>query len=742
LTAEEEAERNVRNLATAADGGSTALDDLTAAAKRADATFAGSSLLFARNLGDAVSSVSTSLGKGVRFFETRFQTLRQLTDYGINFNYSMEAMETQVLNARLELSEFAALVKGGNDRFVGLGVSVSSGATNFLNATATMLNATDEFGNRLENRIARLGYTTDETVEAFLNYQNQLKFSDMGRRRDEATLRRGFLEYTEVLDDLAKLTGKERDKIQETMTDAARDPVMMARDLSLQEGVRGTSAQIAGEIEAQFGPAMASVVKDILGPGYLQNENIYAAGFDFTRTLEQIRIAQDRNDLTLVNELKQTLASQMSRLPTSAEFQALGVHDRSPMGQFLRRAVSDMNAAGAGYLNYQRATQDLIREGNLNPTAMDVERRVQAELTRQRNLTSPPGPGEPPSGAEGYTAFIDSQIENERRNQTLRQNALDLAYSKLSGVVTGLATTMNILNTRLAQDIANVRATVDGLISGLSVSTTELESQVTAAARTAASLGDEGFALSGTLQSQFAQYASATNEADRTSQLRDIVDTLDRIAALDAQTTQINATQAQINIDGNGMTINIPGAALPTPANNGAGSNGSIGTLGAVGRLFKNYGTETMTALHGLEAVLTPDQLSDVVLRTVDSTLAAASNNLGQSGIDPSTRQIMRSFTTGLTSIDGRLNTIRSNFNDNRSLTNTNELGAEAIGEIVALALGRMPTDMRDAFETALSNTIKNPIEQLVAVNVQNAETSSKIRRGITNMSTDYLRGA
>jgi len=130
------------------------------------------------------------------------------------------------------------------------------------------------------------------------------------------------------------------------------------------------------------------------------------------------------------------------------------------------------------------------------------------------------------------------------------------------------------------------------------------------------------------------------------------------------------------------------------------------------------------------------------VLRTVDSTLAAANNNLGQSGVDPSTRQIMRSFTTGLTSIDGRLNTIRSNFNDNRSLTNTNELGAEAIGEIVALALGRMPMDMRDAFETALSNTIRNPIEQLVAVNIQNAETSSKIRKGITNMSTDYLRGA
>jgi len=741
LTPEEEAERKVRNLATSADEGSTALDDLTAAAKRADATFTGTSILFARNLGDAVSSVSTSLGKGVRFFETRFQTLRQLTDYGINFNYSMEAMETQVNNARLSMSEFASLVKGGNDRFVGLGISVSSGATNFLNATATMLNATDEFGNRLENRIARLGYTTDETVEAFLNYQNQLKFSDMGRRRDEATLRRGFLEYTEVLDDLAKLTGKERDKIQETMTEAARDPVMMARDLSLQESVRGTSAQIAGQIEAQFGPAMASVVKDMLGPGYLQNENKFAAGFDFVRTLEQIYIAQNNNDRTLVDQLSQKLNAQIAQLPTSAEFQALGVHDRSPLGQFLRRAVSDMNAAGAGYLNYQRATQDLIREGNVNPSAMDVERRVQAELTRQRSLPSPPGPGEPRSGAEGYTAFIDSQIENERRNQTLRQSALDLAYSKLSGVVTGLATTMNTLNTRLAQDIANVRGTVDGLIAGLSVSTTELESQVTKAARTAASLGDEGFALAGTLQSQFAQYTSTTNEADRTSQLRGIVDTLDKIAALETQTTRINANQAQVDINGNNVKINVPGAAQPG-ANGGAGTNGSIGTLGAVGRLFKNYGTETMTALHGLEAVLTPDQLSDVVLRTVDSTLAAANNNLGQSGVDPSTRQIMRSFTTGLTSIDGRLNTIRSNFNDNRSLTNTNELGAEAIGEIVALALGRMPMDMRDAFETALSNTIRNPIEQLVAVNIQNAETSSKIRRGITNMSTDYLRGA
>lgn len=742
MTPEEEAERNVRNLATAADGGSTALDDLTAAARRADATFAGSSLLFSRNLGDAVSSVSASLGKGVRFFETRFQTLRQLTDYGINFNYSMEAMETQINNARLTLSEFAGLVKEGNDRFVGLGISVSAGTTNFLNATASMLNATDEFGNRLENRIARLGYTTDETVEAFLNYQNQLKFSDMGRRRDEATLRRGFLEYTEVLDDLAKLTGKERDKIQETMTEAARDPVMMARDLSLRESVRGTGAELAGVVENRFGPVMASVVKDILGPGYLQGDNIYAAGFEFTRTLEQIRIAQDQGNRTLVDSLSEQLYAQMSELPTSAQFEALGVHERNAMGQWLRSAVRGMNEEGnASYLNYQRARQDLIREGNTAPTAIDIERRVQAELTRQRNLTSPPGPEEPRSGSEAYIAFIDSQISNERRNQTLRQEGLDAAYTNLSGVIIGLATTMGTLNSRLVQDIANVRATVQGLINGLGFSTTELQTQVQTAARTAASLGDEGFALSGSLQSLFDQYNSATNETDRQGILREMNDVLSAIAALQAQTMRIDATNAQINIDGSGMILNIPGAALPAAAN-GAGNNGSIGTLGAVGRIFKNYGTETMTALHGLEAVLTPDQLSDIVLRTVDSTLMAANNNLGQSGIDPSIRQVMRSFTTSLSSIDGRLNTIRSNFNDNRSLTNTNELGADAIGEIVALALGRMPSDMRDAFETALSNTIKNPIEQLVAVNIQNAETSSKIRRGITNMSTDYLRGA
>jgi len=61
----------------------------------------------------------------------------------------------------------------------------------------------------------------------------------------------------------------------------------------------------------------------------------------------------------------------------------------------------------------------------------------------------------------------------------------------------------------------------------------------------------------------------------------------------------------------------------------------SRGTLGRTGNYFRDFGNGTLAALHGKEAVLTPDQLSETVARSADATAkglvgAGAQNGLGE----------------------------------------------------------------------------------------------------------------
>ena len=732
-------DEDLDKIGASASNSSEALDDLTAAARKADEIFNNRFVKFGTTVSDLVATLpglGPSLAKGVSFFEDRFNTLRQFTDYGINFNYNMQLMDTTVTKARMNLTQFAGLVRENSQAFVGLGTSVNEGAINFLNSVDQMLNRS--VIPNLENEIAKLGFTTDETVEAFLNYQNQLKFSSYGRRRDEAELHRGFLEYTKTLDELAKLTGKERDKLQEAFIDEARQPSVIARDNQLGGDVQGTSAQIIAELQ-QFGPTIQNVARDILGQaGVLQGENVYAAQFEFVRTLEAIRAAQDRNDRTEVDRLKTLLAAQISTIPSSEVFTNMSGF-QNEFSQFMDKMVGEMASDQYGrgaYLNYQRAQQDLQTRLGRVPSPEEVHAEVRRVLALQtpRAGTGTDDNGNPiRTGQEGYLEFLRLQIAGERKAQGLREMTIDEAYAHFEGIVTGMATLVTNLNDMIANDAEKARQAVRGLIDGMDISASEFQTVVTDAVNSGNALGTAGEDLAGQLQSKFDQYLSETNPVQRAELLSEMERILSGINRLESRTIRMDANNAQITISGSNLRLN------PVPGQTGDDDGGRFGTIGRFGRIFKNFGLETRNfPLHGLESVLTPDQLGDLVYRTVSSTLYAANDSLSSSFDPSSARIISTTISSGMSGIEGRLNTLRNNVTNLASM-NTNTLEPDQISQIVTSALGSMPRDIRRGFEEALTNTIKTPIEQLVAVNTTNADESTKIRKRIGDMSNNLL---
>jgi len=151
--------------------------------------------------------------------------------------------------------------------------------------------------------------------------------------------------------------------------------------------------------------------------------------------------------------------------------------------------------------------------------------------------------------------------------------------------------------------------------------------------------------------------------------------------------------------------------------------NRNFGSLGTVGRLFENFGKSTAVNLHGLEAVVTPDQMASIV----ESSALGAIRSLSASLSDTTTN------TTGM--LDGMLNTIRTLPTEMASIqpssTETNT---------VERTMQDMAMRLRGPLEEAMNNTLVPKLEELVAVNQRSAQSSDKIRRGIGNLGTDMLR--
>ena len=310
---------------------------------------------------------------------------------------------------------------------------------------------------------------------------------------------------------------------------------------------------------------------------------------------------------------------------------------------------------------------------------------------------------------------------------------IDEAYAHFEGIVTGMATLVTNLNDMIANDAEKARQAVRGLIDGMDISASEFQTVVTDAVNSGNALGTAGEDLAGQLQSKFDQYLSETNPVQRAELLSEMERILSGINRLESRTIRMDANNAQITISGSNLRLN------PVPGQTGDDDGGRFGTIGRFGRIFKNFGLETRNfPLHGLESVLTPDQLGDLVYRTVSSTLYAANDSLSSSFDPSSARIISTTISSGMSGIEGRLNTLRNNVTNLASM-NTNTLEPDQISQIVTSALGSMPRDIRRGFEEALTNTIKTPIEQLVAVNTTNADESTKIRKRIGDMSNNLL---
>jgi hypothetical protein len=161
-----------------------------------------------------------------------------------------------------------------------------------------------------------------------------------------------------------------------------------------------------------------------------------------------------------------------------------------------------------------------------------------------------------------------------------------------------------------------------------------------------------------------------------------------------------------------------------------------FGSMKTLGRLFNNYGEETMQPLHGLEAVTTPAQMADIVMNAAMGGRSALAQDI-VSGISRASTSTASNSTAR---IDSMLNTVSSRLRD--VVTTVAQENNTSPDTVINEFMNQLPKTLKTALEEAMGSSLRPSLEQLVNIGTQHAETSVKIRKSFSGITNDYMRSA
>jgi len=715
---------------------SVTLDDLAAAAKRADDIF-DNKFMNIRSVTDglnAVGGVLTPLAKAFAVFESRFQLLNRMTDYGANFGYSIRTLDDAANNTRMTLTQLSGIVKENSENLAMFGIGVQGGVdklTNVINSFQDNAEAAqDRFGRSFEESARMLGYSFQQLNEGILDY-SQISALTRNRERIDSTRRnQSMAAYLETVDELAQMTGKQRDAISDSITAEARKGQTIIR--AGQLGERGDEyAKFVGLMNSEFKGPLGDLSSDILTAGFgLTDDTRRMQGMfaPFANALQELRRAYEDDTKT---------DAQIKALEDNVRAQAAGVQDlkimqlgvysnfNSVTGTIADTATS-LGATSARINEYR----DMIREQTGKQlTSAEAYAEIQEKIrARQGKVLE-----QAPEGTfqRAQQDFITRTIEFERTSNKLRETATDAAYRNLAKIMNDLSSMFGKLTTGLGSKLAESLKFLDyNLSSALDFGSVKFATDIENAIKTATALGNnEATTLLTDLQAQMIAIQNAGNnnsaKVAAESKINKIIADINRLKANDMV---INANKVIVNDNAPGTGV-VPQSQPP---------DNMFGSMKAYGRLFNNFGQETMQPLHGLEAVTTPAQMADIVMNAARGGQSAFAQDIAdaQNSMNSTNMIDVARFATART--DSMLNTINARVNDIATIATENNSPDAAVNEF----MNQLPRTLKSALEDAMGSSLKPTLEQLVTIGTAHAETSNKIRRSFSGITNDYMRSA
>jgi len=204
-------------------------------------------------LGPAINDLGKSLDFNINNF-------RSLASIGADFNQSLVGLRIAARDARLPLLEFTDFIAGNNEVLAGLFGSATTGAIEVGRLAS-------QVRDELIPQFAGLGITTENYLDFFTTFLEQQRTQGREEFRSQAATTEALRNYTAEIDQVAKLTGIQREQLNEAVRAQKADAVF-STFLQGLEKTRADQLQIFSAGLDNINPALGSAVKNILATGF------------------------------------------------------------------------------------------------------------------------------------------------------------------------------------------------------------------------------------------------------------------------------------------------------------------------------------------------------------------------------------------------------------------------------------------------------------------------------------------
>lgn len=400
---------------------------------------------------DAVLGTNNILTKSfsafAHFVDDNVDSLRELSAVGANFNNSIFDMRSAAASSAMSFSDFAELVKSNSATFARLGGSVSSGARAFGDFSKNVRTS------RVGKELMGMGFTISSINEGLTTYLDMQLQSGRSINLRDRSLIKSSEDYLFQLDQLARLTGKQRDQLASEMAQLQQDAGVRRQLNSLDQDGRKNLQGTLTFLRSTM-PGLSKGFEDIMDG-----------------------VAQTDLGKAMMNQIpglgplmERAFAGELSEAEFLEEFQKFGPQIKSIQSQFSKEQLDAMRASG-GVVGEIANMIDALTEAN-SVLGMNTE-EIKKEADRRSKLTELFGSFEQ-TLVEARTAITDAFLKSpafaalsDFGNDLLKLVNTDGTLDKFKGVVETMSETLFGETGLLTRAIRSVDGAVNGFIGDL-----------------------------------------------------------------------------------------------------------------------------------------------------------------------------------------------------------------------------------------------------------------------------------
>jgi hypothetical protein len=332
--------------------------------------------------GEAIAAGVKATGEASKFIIDQLQTttkaFNDLGQVGALTAKGMTGLQQQFKTSGMSMDGFKKVVTDNAGTLARFGGVVGDGADKFTQAVGQIVDS--DAGTELR----KLGFSADQIGQTAAGFLKQQTLLGKQNQLTQDQLRNGSVAYARELDELAKLTGANREQLEKQQQDALRESKFLASQLALEDAGKKKEAQAIRDYTSTIADAAPDTAKGLrdLATGTTTSAEaikVSAATNGEAQAIQQRLNTGQIDAITAVHQLQEALKSNRSSLIEAGRV----IDDSASPYTKLSESVAVMGLQFDDEGKVRRKLEETTK-GQINKTDLLTDQTIKAQVNLEQ----------------------------------------------------------------------------------------------------------------------------------------------------------------------------------------------------------------------------------------------------------------------------------------------------------------------------------------------------------------------